>query len=38
MQSKARIILAILLSFTCIHAKERGKHVTREKVGQQYYL
>jgi len=38
MKSKLWIILAILLSTTLIHAKTRGKHVTKEKIGQQYYL
>ncbi len=38
MQNKLLITLVILLATTYIQAKERGKHVTREKVGQQYYL
>lgn len=38
MQSKIWMALLILLATTSGQAKERGKHVTREKVGQQYYL
>jgi len=40
MQTKPWIvILALFLgAATFIQAKSRGKHVTREKVGQQYYL
>jgi mono/diheme cytochrome c family protein len=32
------LILSLLLTTTLLHAKERGTHVTREKVGQEYYL
>ena len=32
------LILSLILSTTLLDAKERGKHVTREKIGQQYYL
>lgn len=32
------LILLLLSSTTLLHAKARGEHVTREKVGQQYYL
>jgi len=38
MQSKAIILLILLLGITTVHAKKRGTHVTREKVGQSYYL
>ncbi len=38
MRSKLWITLSILLCTTLIHAKPRGTHVTKEKVGQQYYL
>jgi len=38
MQNKMIFFLALLLGTTLIHAKPRGKHVTKEKVGQQYYL
>jgi len=38
MRSSLVISLMIIVSFSAIHAKPRGKHVTREKVGQQYYL
>jgi len=32
------VILSLMLTTTLLDAKERGTHVTREKVGQQYYL
>ena len=32
------LILSFALATTLLSAKDRGTHVTREKVGQQYYL
>ena len=32
------VILSLIVSTTLLNAKDRGTHVTREKVGQQYYL
>ena len=38
MQNKWLLVILLPLLTTTIQAKSRGKHIVREKVGQQYYL
>ena len=38
MQNKWLLLILLPLLVTAVQAKSRGKHVVREKVGQQYYL
>lgn len=38
MRNNLILLLVLMLGTIPLHAKPRGKHVVREKVGQQYYL
>ena len=38
MLNKLPIFIILLISAVSLHAKERGIHIVKEKVGQKYYL
>lgn len=38
MRNSIIILLSIALGFATLQAKQRGKHIVREKVGQEYYI